>query len=298
MGFTVVLKKELRDMFTSKRFIVLVVVFLVFYIAGFFYLASIGLPQIRNPIPFFLSSYGRVLSLMASLLGVAFGYDAIAGERERGTLRIVLAQPIYRDSLALGKLAAFLVLTTTSIYASTFISLGVFVAGFGGAVTDQDIIRVSLVALAAVLLSLVYYSVSLLFSVFSKKASHSAMLSLAVWILLVAVLPLIATMVAVSVAGPPPRGLRGVPQKQRAAIIKEWSRRFNQARSTVMKISPNTFFEMIVFTIVREAASQSGKTIPLYEALSSIAPSYAILAIVPLVLLPVGFIIFVRQEEK
>ena len=36
-------------------------------------------------------------------MGLIFAYDAIAGERERGTLRLVLAQPIGRGQILLAK---------------------------------------------------------------------------------------------------------------------------------------------------------------------------------------------------
>lgn len=295
MGFKVVLKKELKDMLMSKRFIILIAIFILFYVAGFYFLVTIGLPQIRRPIVFLLRSYNSILGLIAPILGIAFGYDAISGERERGTLRIILAQPIYRDSVILGKLLAFFLLTATSLYAATFISLGIFVAGFGGALTLDDIARASIITLAAVLLSLVYYSISLLFSVFSRKSSHSALLAIAVWIIMAIVLPLVATMVAFSIAGPPPR----ISGTQRgAAAFREWSKKFNQVRESIMRISPDTYFGKVANTLLREISIAGRKTVSLTDALYSVAPSFAVLTIVPLILLIASFTIFVRQEEK
>jgi len=295
MGFEVVLKKELKDMLMSKRFLVLIAIFVLFYVAGFYFLVSIGLPQIKRPIIFLIRSYNSVLGLVAPLLGIAFGYDAISGEREKGTLRIILAQPIYRDSVIAGKLLAFFILTAASLYAATFISLGIFVVGFGGALTLDGLARASIITLAAILLSLVYYSVSLLFSVFSKKSSYSALLSIAVWIIMAVVLPLVATMVALSVAGPPPRISR---TQKGVAAFREWSKRFNKVRNSILSVSPDTYFSRVANTFLREIAIAGGKTVSLVDALYSVTPSFAILAIVPLVLLVVSFAVFVKQEEK
>ena len=54
----------------------------------------------NNPFIAFFSSIDIVFvfEVILSLMGLIFAYDAIAGERERGTLRLVLAQPIGRGA--------------------------------------------------------------------------------------------------------------------------------------------------------------------------------------------------------
>ena len=54
-----------------------------------------------NPFIAFFSSIDIVFvfEVILSLMGLIFAYDAIAGERERGTLRLVLAQPIGRGQI-------------------------------------------------------------------------------------------------------------------------------------------------------------------------------------------------------
>ncbi|MCY4567704.1 MAG: ABC transporter permease subunit, partial [Candidatus Poribacteria bacterium] len=58
-----------------------------------------------NPFIAFFSSIDIVFifEVVLSLMGLIFAYDAIAGERERGTLRLVLAQPIGRGQILLAK---------------------------------------------------------------------------------------------------------------------------------------------------------------------------------------------------
>ena len=59
----------------------------------------------NNPFIAFFSSIDIVFvfEVILSLMGLIFAYDAIAGERERGTLRLVLAQPIGRGQILLAK---------------------------------------------------------------------------------------------------------------------------------------------------------------------------------------------------
>src|SRR3954454_24370852 len=81
------------------------------------------------------------VGLVAPLLGLAFAFDAVNGERSEGTLPRLLAQPIYRDDVINGKFAAgmaaiglVLVAVVTLIAAFGIIRLGIVPH-------DQDIAR-------------------------------------------------------------------------------------------------------------------------------------------------------------
>jgi len=50
-----------------------------------------------------------VFQVVLSLLGLLFAYDAVTGEQEDGTLRLMLSNPVPRDTVLLGKsIGAFL----------------------------------------------------------------------------------------------------------------------------------------------------------------------------------------------
>ena len=46
------------------------------------------------------------IGLVAPLLGLAFAFDSVNGERSQGTLPRLLSQPIHRDDVINGKFAA------------------------------------------------------------------------------------------------------------------------------------------------------------------------------------------------
>ena len=61
----------------------------------------------RDPLPSFVSFLGFLLPLVA----IALAFDSVNGEYSKRTLSRILAQPIYRDALLMGKfLGGFLVL--------------------------------------------------------------------------------------------------------------------------------------------------------------------------------------------
>src|SRR5690606_41996694 len=69
----------------------------------------------------------RVLGgILAPLLGIMFGFDAVNGERSQGPLPRLLSQPIHRDEVILGKFVAGL-----SVVAIMLASLVLFVSGIG-----------------------------------------------------------------------------------------------------------------------------------------------------------------------
>ena len=62
-------------------------------------------PPRDNPLSVLSPSMDLVffVGVIMSLLAVVFGYDAVAGEKERGTLRLMLTYPVPRDTVLLGK---------------------------------------------------------------------------------------------------------------------------------------------------------------------------------------------------
>jgi hypothetical protein len=51
-------------------------------------------------------SFAALVGLLGPLLGIAFGFDAINGERSERTLPRLVSQPIHRDAVIIGKFAA------------------------------------------------------------------------------------------------------------------------------------------------------------------------------------------------
>ena len=76
-----------------------------------------------DPVPFPLVIF---IGFLAPLLGIMFGFDAISGERSQGTLPRLLAQPIHRDELILGKYVGGL-----AVVALMLTALTAFVSGIG-----------------------------------------------------------------------------------------------------------------------------------------------------------------------
>ncbi len=125
----------------------------------------------------------NLVMLIVPLMGLSLGAFAVAGERERGTLLLLLSQPLTATELVLGK---FIGLTGASIAA---LALGFGVAATAmaaGGVAGDPLPFLGFLALAA-LMAAACVAVGLLISVASPRVAVAAGTALALWLLLVLV---------------------------------------------------------------------------------------------------------------
>lgn len=122
------------------------------------------------------------ISIAAPLLGVAFAFDAINGERHQGTLPRLVAQPIHRDDVINGKFAAGL-----AIISVVFLAVVAWIAGFGllrlGIVPgDGEILRLVAWVVVTVVYIGLWLAFGMLLSVVIRRAATSALVGLGVWL--------------------------------------------------------------------------------------------------------------------
>lgn len=138
---------------------------------------SIGFSSIANTITSLASLNVFLLPLIALLLA----YDAIVGEDEDGTLLLLLTYPLTKADLLLGKL-----LGHTSILAiATFVGFGsasVVIAVFADKVNLSELFTAFFIFIfSAILLGMVFISMSYLVSCWVAEKSKAAGLALVIW---------------------------------------------------------------------------------------------------------------------
>lgn len=123
----------------------------------------------------------NLVLLIVPLMGLTVGAQSLAAERERGTLAYLLAQPLGRGELLLGKLLGLGVALSLALILGFGLSAGV-IAWQGGVVEAGR--YAGLVALS-LLLALATLSLGIFISAWSRSAPLAAGLALFVWLLLV-----------------------------------------------------------------------------------------------------------------
>lgn len=172
-------RRELREALRNK--------WLWFYALGFGALAF-GLAQAGMSAAGYagLGGFGRTaaslvnsLLLFVPLIGITVGAGVIAGERERGTLLYLLAQPVNRAEIFFGKaLGAALAVIAA-------LALGFGIAGLGLANEGGDPASFLVLVAFAVLLALASLGIGFIISVLTHKAATASGAAMIVWLLLV-----------------------------------------------------------------------------------------------------------------
>ena len=142
-----------------------------------------------NPFIAFFSSIDIVFifEVILSLMGLIFAYDAIAGERERGTLRLVLAQPIGRGQILLAKYISAMVCLLVPLILSLLFALLLLTRSIP--LPTADFLRIAGIVFASFAYLSLFYLIGLLISVATRRTSTALMLAMFVWGFLILVYP-------------------------------------------------------------------------------------------------------------
>ena len=147
--------------------------------------------------------FAYVVQAVMSLLAILFAFDAVSGERERGTLKLTLSNAVSRGSLLLSKLVGGYVSLTlpfvlASLFGVLFVSLSPIVS-----LQSDEWVRLALIFLASLGYIAMFFSLGILISVMTQKAASSAVILLFLWTIIVFAIPNAGSLVAKQIAPMP-----------------------------------------------------------------------------------------------
>jgi ABC-type transport system involved in multi-copper enzyme maturation permease subunit len=139
-----------------------------------------------------------IVRYVISFLAIALTYNAISGERESGTLRLLLANPLPRAHVLVAKYLAHLVSLVTAVAVGALVSL--LMLSLSGSVALGG--RVALLFVLFLAMTAVYASIFLLLGLAASAATGRSSTSLValilVWALLIVVIPQTSRLIAVT----------------------------------------------------------------------------------------------------
>ena len=148
-----------------------------------------------------------IVNIVGSLVAMLFAFNAVSGELESGTLRLVMAYPVPRYRVLLAKwVGGYLALVIP------FIGTLMVAVLLGQVTTTLDFSGeewgafLGMVGIAVLYMSL-FYGIALFISTITHRSSTSLVLSFLVWVLLVLLIPNIAPIVARALAPVPSPGV-------------------------------------------------------------------------------------------
>ena len=178
---------------------------------------KLGRSKYANPLFTLFSAPDLVyiVNIVGSLLALLFAFDAVCGEKQEGTLRLIMANAVPRDLILIAKwIGGYTVLILTFL---TAILIALLFAQLTTALrfTTAEWSAFALILGVAALYISVFYALGLMVSTLTHRAATSLVLSFLIWVLLVLVIPNTAPILARALA-PVPSG--GVVAGQRQAI--------------------------------------------------------------------------------
>jgi ABC-2 type transport system permease protein len=251
-----------------------------------------------DPMPFSLIG---LLGYLIPLVAIALGFDAVNGEFNRRTLSRILAQPIYRDALLLGKFLAGLLSLAIGLLSLWLLVIGLGLLLLGLPPSTEEMMRMLGFLVTTIAYGGVWLALALLFSVMFRAPATAALAALGTWLVLSLFWSVITPIFAALIAGPP-EGVLG----PRDAYI--------QAVQIIDRLSPNTLYTETAIALlqpaVRTLAALSpalimqlqgailGAPLPVTQSFVLIWPQLTGLVATTILIFAIAYILFQRQEIR
>ncbi|MFW6136173.1 MAG: ABC transporter permease [Chloroflexota bacterium] len=307
-GLWAVVTKEMADHLTSTRMLILELL-TVLTAAGTVYAAAQNLRETvgqdrflllrlfttaREPLPAFVGFLGFLVPLIA----IALAFDAVNGEFNQRTISRLLAQPIYRDALLLGKFLAGLFTLTLVLTTIWLLIVGIGIVSLGVPPSGEEVARGLVFLLLTIAFGGIWLALAMVFSVVFRQPATAALSSIAVWLFFMVFWGIIAEMMALA--------LRPV----QVGLVEEVLAQ-TQLELSLSRLSPNALYSEAILAVLKPTVRSLGPVLPIQlhgavfgtplpldQSLALVWPHLTGLIAATILLFAMGYVLFQRQEIR
>jgi ABC-2 type transport system permease protein len=307
-GLWAVVAKEMADLLTSVRMLILQLL-TVLTAAGTVYAATQNLHSTagqdrflflklfttgQDPLPAFIGFLGFLVPLIA----IALAFDAVNGEFNQRTMSRVLAQPIYRDALLLGKFLAGLFTLALALTTIWLLIIGLGITQLGVPPSGEEVARSLWFLVVTIFYGGIWLAMAMVFSIIFRQPATAALASIAVWLFFTVFWGVIASLLAQALRPVQP----GVIEQALAQA---------QLELALTRLSPNTLYVEAMLALLNPAVRSLGlilpiqlqgavlgAPLPLSQSLLLIWPNLTGLIAATILLFALGYVLFQRQEIR
>jgi len=307
-GLWAVMTKEMADSLTSVRMLILQIL-IVLTAAGTVYAASKNLNETTgqnrflflklfttgsDPVPSFVGFLGFLIPLIA----IALAFDTINGEFNQRTMSRVLAQPIYRDALLLGKFLAGLATLALVLATIWLLIFGTGILVLGVPPTAEEVARSLWFLLVAVFYGGVWLALGIVFSTLFRQPAAAALASISLWLFFTVFWSMIAQLLAGALSPAQPTSLEELLASARLELA-------------LSRLSPNTLYSEAMLAMLNPVVRSLGLVLPmqlegavlgtplpLNQSLLLIWPHLTGLISITILLFALAYVLFQRQEIR
>lgn len=311
--FSVMLHKEMTDHIRSWRFIVLIGLIILTFVASMYvslgnirsalsnandpdrtYLYLKLLTTTDNSIP----PFHVFLSFLAPLLGISLGFDAINAEQNTGTLTRLMAQPIYRDNILLAKFVSALMMVGALFLVLALLMIGGGLLLTGVRMEPQEFLRI----LGLIVITVVYVgfwlSLSIVLSVRFRQAATSALTAIGLWLFFTVFYQIVVNLIIRSFLPDP------------AFLSQDQILRYNELILDILRIAPNQLYTDASTTMLMPSVRSLGPMtmeqmagaipapLPFRESLMIVWPQLSGLIGATVACFALAYYLFMRREIR
>lgn len=139
-----------------------------------------------------------IIRIVFSLLALLFTYNAICGEREQGTLKLMLVNPIPRDQILIGKLVGGVFGVGAPLLVSVLVATFLLLVQPEITLTFGEWTRLAAFFVLCFLYVFCFLNIGLLISAVNRRSAPALLMALVVWVFVVLVAPKAALITAAS----------------------------------------------------------------------------------------------------
>ena len=248
----------------------------------------------HDPLPAFVG----FLSFLVPLIAIGLSFDAINGEFNRRTLSRVLAQPIYRDALLLGKFLAGLFTLALVLTAIWLLIIGMGIFGLGVPPSGEEVARALVFLVATVFYGGIWLALGMVFSTIFRQPATAALAALAVWLVFTFFWGIVAGLTTQALS---PAQFETAQQVVAAADLER----------NIARVSPNTLYVEATIGMLNPAVRSfglllpsqmagaiMGAPLPLAQSVLLIWPQLTCLIAATILLFALAYLLFQRQEIR
>ena len=313
-GLMVVFKKELKDHFSSYRFIILFALIAMVSLIST-YMTGVTLREelegITKPKLVFLMLFTRgwvsldwFVAFLFPLIGIVLGFDSINREKSTGTMSKLVSQPIFRDSIINGKFLAGL--TTIAIM---LVSIVLVISGLGlrvlGVVPGiEEVWRIIIYLIISIIYVSFWLGIAMLSSIVFRSIATSALASIAIWVFFF-FFTILGPITVANAFAPVPQAGADPETVVRNTRIQEGARLcspmglYNDATATVIDPMRKTTRSLVLMgPMERFLSSRFQNPLPLSQSILLVWPYITSLVAITLVCFGFSYAVFMRQEIR
>ncbi len=279
----IIAKKEFKDILRSRIFVFVLLMLFALTIISLFVselvfkdqvtqynnslaiLKSIGkLPASPSPQLFPLNLLRGVvdyIEIIGAILGIFLGYISVFKERNTKAIKLLLTRPIKRSSIIYGKILgnfSFIFLMTASVALLIVLTLPLI----GGAgLAGIDFLKLGIFALLSAVYILIFFTLSFVLSLKQKNIVNALIVSFAIWLVFVLILPQIGDTMDPDNQVPGGFFKSMALSKDQEYKIMGGFKNYETIRTGVEQISITKHYERAIFALFGIKTQYNGKTL-------------------------------------